>query len=291
MAEAFAPFIINRTIGKLTFYVMEGRNFVRKKSCLTRRKVLYSPQFERTRHNAGLMGQASKIGSFVYNALPAYWRQSWMYRSFTGEAFTMLKEGKKEDEIQQVLWTRYVEVVVSKQPKEPIVVPSLTPPKRAYRKLNSSYWTNKNIKCARRKARKEQTLYYASLMAQASKIGSKLYARLPRKYAGRHYYQYLTGLALKLLNLDLCEADILRELLPTLPSAHRCNKTTVAGDHKTIRKQVIGLVSHPKGQYQFIPIGDKRFIAEANVALPNVSLYGRYRFADNAPISRFQSDF
>jgi hypothetical protein len=253
MAEAFAPFIINRTIGKLTFYVMEGRNFVRKKSSLTRRKVLYSPQFQRTRHYAGLMGQASKIGSFVYNQLPAYWRQSWMYRSFTGEAFTMLKAGKKEDEIQQVLWTRYVEVVVNKQPKEPIAVPSFTPRKRTYRKLSTTYWKNKTIKSNRRKARKEQTLYYAGLMAQASKIGSKLYAQLPRTYSGRHHYQYLTGLAMKLLKLELCEEDILAKLLPTLPSAHRPNKTAATCEHKTIRKKAAGLVNHPKGQYHFLP--------------------------------------
>ena len=91
MAEAFAPFIINRTIGKLTFYCMEGRNFVRKKSSLTRRKVLHSPRFERTRQNAAVMGQASKIGAFLYKALPVHWRKFWMYRSFTGEAYTMLK--------------------------------------------------------------------------------------------------------------------------------------------------------------------------------------------------------
>jgi hypothetical protein len=84
MAEVFAPFIINRTIGNLTFYCMEGRNFVRKKSSLTRRKVLYAPEFKRTRYYAQLMAKASKIGSHVYNALPVYWRQGWMYRALTG---------------------------------------------------------------------------------------------------------------------------------------------------------------------------------------------------------------
>lgn len=104
MAEAFAPFQIQRTIRNLTFYMMEGRNFVRKKSSLTRRKVLYSPRFARTRHNAGMMGKASKIGSAVYNELPEYWRQGWMYRSFTGDAYKMIKTGKKESEIQQELY-------------------------------------------------------------------------------------------------------------------------------------------------------------------------------------------
>src|ERR1043165_2494739 len=114
MAEAFAPFPIQRTIGKLTFYMMEGRNFVRKKSSLTRRKVLYSPQFENTRHNAAVLAKASKIGSLVYNALPEYWRQGWMYRSFTGEAYKLLKKGKKEEEAHQVLVKCYVEPVINK---------------------------------------------------------------------------------------------------------------------------------------------------------------------------------
>src|SRR5687767_12433663 len=158
MAEVFAPFIIDRTIHDLTFYCMEGRNFVRKKSSLTRRKVLYSPQFKNTRHFAGLMAKASKIGSLVFNALPEYWRQGWMYRSFTGEAFRMLKAGKKEQEIQQVLWERYVKEVVCRQPKEVIIAQFNSQPKRAYRKLSSTYWTSKTIKSTRRKANRQRLM-------------------------------------------------------------------------------------------------------------------------------------
>jgi len=62
-------------------------------------------------------------------------------------------------------------------------------PKRAYRKQNSEYWQHKTRKSNRRKARKQQTLYYAGLMGRASKIGSKLYAQLPRKYKRRSEYQ------------------------------------------------------------------------------------------------------
>lgn len=248
MAEVFAPFVIQRTIKGLTFYCMEGRNFVRTKSSLTRRKVLYAPCFARTRQHAALMGQASKIGSFVYNALPANWRQSWMYRSFTGEAFTMLKAGEKEQEIQQVLWERYVKEIVSRQPAEAIIVSSFYKPKRVYRKLNTAYWQGKTIKSARRKARKQQTLYYATLMAQASKIGSKLYAQLPRKYTGRHYYQYLTGLALKLLKDEISAEDILAALLPTLP-----------GTEAKTPKKAVNVVRHQKGQYYFVPSPYKRF--------------------------------
>ncbi|OQP60419.1 hypothetical protein A3860_34135 [Niastella vici] len=251
MAEVFAPFVIQRTMQGLTFYCMEGRNFVRTKSSLSRRKVLYAPCFARTREYAALMGQASKIGSFVYNTLPVYWRQSWMYRSFTGEAFTMLKAGEQSAEIQQVLWERYVKEIVSKKPAEAIKVSSFDKPKRAYRKLNTGYWKGKTIKSARRKARKEQTMYYAGLMAQASKIGAKLYAQLRGKYAGRHYYQYLTGQALKLLKQEISAEDILADLSPTLPG-------TDCSEAKT-QKKAVNVVRHQKGQYYFIPSLYKRF--------------------------------
>jgi hypothetical protein len=242
MAENVGPFKLQRTIGKLTFYMMEGRNFVRKKSSLTRRKVLYSPQFENTRHNAGVLAKASKIGSLVYNTLPEYWRQGWMYRSFTGEAYTMLKKGKKEEEIQQVLLQRYVELVINKQPEKDIVVPSFEPPKRSYRKLNSEYWRKKTQKSIRRKELKTQVRYHAGILGRASKIGSKLYAHIPRKHKDRAVYQQLTAWAMQLLKDEWDEADIIAGLLPTLPisRSHKCTGCTG------------GVIIHPKGKYYFI---------------------------------------
>jgi hypothetical protein len=54
---------------------------------------------------ARLLARASKIGSQVYKGLPPRWRQFWMYRSFTGEAFTLLKENAYTDEeVKQLLW-------------------------------------------------------------------------------------------------------------------------------------------------------------------------------------------
>ena len=252
MAEVFAPFPIQRTMCNLTFYMIEGRNFVRTKSSLTRRKVLYSAQFKNTRHFAGLMAKASKIGSQVYNALPEYWRQGWMYRSFTGEAYTMLKIGKKEEEIQKELYKRYVEELIGRQPKGEITIPSIEPPKRRYRKQNSEYWKNKSLKSKRRKARKEQTMYYASLMAQASRIGSKLYRQLPCRYTGGGQYQYLTGLALKLLKQEVSEEDIIAGLLATLPGASGLDKARA-------RKKAENVVKHQNGQYYFVPAFNKRF--------------------------------
>lgn len=265
MAEVFAPFIICGTMHNLTFYCMEGRNFVRTKSSLTRKRVLRSAEFERTRYYAGLMTKASRIGSRVYKALPEYWRQGWMYRSFTGEALTLLKARKKEDEILQILLRQYVEVVVNKQPAKETIAALPVAPKRAYCKRNTTYWNGKTIKSKRRIAHKQKLLYNAGLMGQASKIGSKLYGQLPRKYANRSYYQYLTGLAFRLLKQENSEVDIVTELRLTLPSADRSVDGNAPDEHNAARKRMAGLVSYPRGQYRFINCSTKRFYAANSI--------------------------
>jgi hypothetical protein len=247
MAEVFAPLPIQRTMCNLTFYTMDGRNFVRTKSSLTRRKVLYSPQFKNTRHYAAIMAKASKIGSFVYNALPAYWRQGWMYRSFTGEAYTMLKARKREADIQQLLIQRYVEPIVNKQPENENFVPLHKEPKRTYRKSDTAYWTTKTLKAARRKARKEKTLYHAGILARASKIGSKLYRHVSSRDKRRGSYRQLTAWAMQLLKEEWDEADIIAELLPALPG-YRPQKCLQPVSPPSSG----GLLVHPKGQFYFI---------------------------------------
>ena len=98
------------TFDQITFYKMDGQYYAREKSSLTGERVKSSPEFLRTMICANLMVRASKIGSFIYKALPENWRQFWMYRSFTGEAFTLLKEHKYTDEdVKQILWKTYVE--------------------------------------------------------------------------------------------------------------------------------------------------------------------------------------
>src|SRR5688572_21274848 len=112
MATVQALFPICRTMENLTFYQWEGQHFVRKKSRLTAKRVKTSPEFERTRYFSGLMAQASQIGSSLFRSLPLCWRQSWMYRTFTGEAMKLLKEGKTAEETTKILWAMYVKEVV-----------------------------------------------------------------------------------------------------------------------------------------------------------------------------------
>ncbi len=98
------------TFDDLTFYKMEGQYYVRVKSSLSSKRVKTSPEFKWTMIYARLLARASKIGSAIYKELPPGWRQFWMYRSFTGEAFTLLKENPYTDEqVKQLLWKCYVE--------------------------------------------------------------------------------------------------------------------------------------------------------------------------------------
>ncbi len=266
MAEVFAPFPIQRTMCNLTFYMMEGRNFVRKKSSLTRRKVLYSPQFARTRHNASLMAKAAKIGSIVYNALPEYWRQGWMYRSFTGEARKMLGKGVSDDEIKQVLYQRYVEAVVSKQPAREAIAALPVQPKRAYRKQNADYWRGKTIKSKRRKSHKQKVLHNAGILGHASRIGSTLYARIPVRYRRRSCYQQLTAWVMQLLRDDWDEAEILAGFL--MPLTHDQPETCSS---PKVPKAGAGIIVHPHGLFYFITSLYKRLEPSAINEFPKMT--------------------
>lgn len=117
MAKQEGPIKIEgQRIGKLVFYKMKGEYYVRTKSSLDRKRVKKDPAFRRTMINAGFMGRASKIGSTIYQSLPAHFKKFWMYRSFTGEALLMLRGGMMEEEITALMMKRYV--VVQQEDKE-----------------------------------------------------------------------------------------------------------------------------------------------------------------------------
>jgi hypothetical protein len=101
--------LISGTIGNVTFYKMYGQTYVRKKSSLSRKRVLKSAAFAKTRKHAAALGLASQIGSVIYRALPAEMRDRWLYRAITGEAASLLYEEKTEEEVQEFLWKKYIE--------------------------------------------------------------------------------------------------------------------------------------------------------------------------------------
>ena len=108
------------TFDDITFYKMDGQYYARAKSTLSSERVKTSPEFKWTMAYARLLARASKIGSTIYKALPPGWRQFWMYRSFTGEAFTLLDENSYTDEqVKHLLWKCYVEYWEQRKAEDP----------------------------------------------------------------------------------------------------------------------------------------------------------------------------
>lgn len=127
MAKQAGLCFFEATIDDITFYKMEGKYYARAKSSLSSKRVKTSPEFKWTMRSAGRLARASRIGSQIYKALPPGWRQFWMYRSFTGEAFTLLKENAyTAEEVKQLLWKCYVEYweqIKAVDPDNPIFLP------------------------------------------------------------------------------------------------------------------------------------------------------------------------
>lgn len=96
------------TIGDINYYESEGRTYSRKKSSLTKKRVLNDEKFAKTRKFAADLGTASRIGSFIYKALPADIKGRWIFRAITGEAASLIYAGKGEQEVKQILWTKFI---------------------------------------------------------------------------------------------------------------------------------------------------------------------------------------
>ena len=116
MASVTEGFLLGTHEG-LTFYLLRGRLCVRRKSSLSRHRVLYSPGFEGTRQSAGEMGRASKIASRVYRELSG--EQKLMvyvlFKKMTGVAKIALKWGKSEGEAEGAVRQYLVEMGVVKE--------------------------------------------------------------------------------------------------------------------------------------------------------------------------------
>ena len=72
---------------------------MRTKSTLSGERVKNAPEFHQTMIYAGLLGRASKIGSQVYKSLPEKSRKADLYKTITGKAMKMLKNGMEENDI------------------------------------------------------------------------------------------------------------------------------------------------------------------------------------------------
>ncbi len=108
MPKQCGPIQITGTIDNVCFYKMDGVYYARMKSSLTRKRVLKSAAFRRTRAHAATLGEASKIASRIYRLIPKAQRKHTLYREMTGKAIYLLREGKDKKVVFQSLSALYL---------------------------------------------------------------------------------------------------------------------------------------------------------------------------------------
>jgi len=109
MAKQVGPIFLERTIGNIIFYKMDGNYYVRMKPSFP--DIKRSPRFRGTMQSARRMGRASKIGAALYAALPEGLKQFDKYKALTGEAFRLLKWGKTDAEALEIIWLQQKDLV------------------------------------------------------------------------------------------------------------------------------------------------------------------------------------
>ena len=70
MAKNSSLIKISGTLGDLTFYRMDGKDIVRRKTSLNKKRVKSDPAFENSRKSSAVFGAASSLAKETYWALP-----------------------------------------------------------------------------------------------------------------------------------------------------------------------------------------------------------------------------
>ena len=124
MAKQAGHIFITGTIDDVTYYKMFGTYYARMKSTLSRKKVLTSPRFERTRIHANQLAEASRIASELYRSIPKEKRNRQLFRSIVGEAKVLLATGKNKEAVSEILSNALNPQMTSSKPKQKIKVKS-----------------------------------------------------------------------------------------------------------------------------------------------------------------------
>ncbi|HEY0608895.1 MAG TPA: hypothetical protein VGD35_04545 [Chitinophaga sp.] len=121
MSKQRGPVYYTGTIDGICYYKMNGKYYARRKSTLSRKRVRRDPTFARTRRNAELLGQASRVAAGVYRLLPRVQKKLDLYRAMTGQAMEMFKKGASEVEVKERLELAVKKGVQVKVSKDPVV--------------------------------------------------------------------------------------------------------------------------------------------------------------------------
>ncbi|MGH2645020.1 MAG: hypothetical protein ACRDE2_13790, partial [Chitinophagaceae bacterium] len=120
------------------FYRMDGKYYVRMKSSLTRKRVLKDPKFRLTRVHAATLGEASKIASLIYRQISGECKKHALYREITGKAIYLLREGKEEEIVFQLLSLQYLK-------PEPVQVKEKSVKKEAIKSRRLNDWKRRDL--------------------------------------------------------------------------------------------------------------------------------------------------
>src|ERR1700759_5720592 len=113
MAKRLTNNIITGNDPRLGLYFYYSLNFkkniIRRTSSLTGERTKKDPAFKGFRQSINRMKQASPIAAALYKLLPEQVKQYTLYRTLTGEAIKMLKEGMTADLITEALKKKYID--------------------------------------------------------------------------------------------------------------------------------------------------------------------------------------
>ncbi len=94
-----------------------GQNIWRRGSSLTGERTKKDPAFKGFRQSSSRLKEASPIAASLYKLLPKHVKQFALYRTLTGEAIKMLKEGVEAAFIIETLKKKYIDPLLD-QPKK-----------------------------------------------------------------------------------------------------------------------------------------------------------------------------
>jgi hypothetical protein len=100
----------DRRLGLYLYYSPYFKqNIVRRGSSLTSERTKKDPAFKGFRQSSSRLKQASPIAASLYKLVPAHVKEYALYRTLTGAAIKMLKEGIEETEITETLRKKYID--------------------------------------------------------------------------------------------------------------------------------------------------------------------------------------
>lgn len=90
-----------------------NQNILRRASSLTGERTKKDPAFKGFRQSINRMKQASPIAASLYKGVPEQVKQYALYRTLTGEAIKMLKEGMEAAVISETLQKKYIDPLLN----------------------------------------------------------------------------------------------------------------------------------------------------------------------------------